>query len=1232
MYKYIYTLFYVFCLVICGFNLFAPYSVEATNQVDSHGNNGGGYSYMFNELMLGSRLAEIRTPNFPSFKSYSFSFWARNMIPNSSNYHGHPGNKNGLLSYWKANDKNSTDPNKWGLLDGKLSNQNTPIDEPLFTLLTAGRSHYIIQFDQYQRIAYDIQDQRGVFFAPLVWDEFDNENWYFNVISFDHTTGQTLSYSWIDFNNTEHEMSKYSEPFVDVKDFPEGYWRIGYTSDGMGKLNALLDDFCFYNNSMDLNQMRKIREFGCTKAESDLIARYTFDKDREEIPNVYDEVSQTYNAVSTDKLKTPSECSAYGNPLKFPENIGPHKVISSSPSDTKHYIYQIPLNQTDPITYLGQTFSSFPAKLNIDDTTIEVVYSPPMPHIFNYAQTVLEGDFGGVFMPDSQTLVLGTKVSDTYKWQTVITEINSTHTLDVLDCSDCFSILFNEKNTVDYVKGINLLNVSLPYTIKDPYGRVVFNDVLSRHTTYKASSSYLIKYKYVNEFGYSTNEAIYNITVLGANAKPITKPTTLKLYENSDYVSLDLSSYISDRENDFLVRKITKIPSNVQLFQPDLTPITMEPKSGIISQWVSNASASSEWVGQEAIGLTGIPGSIKTNIIGGVFQVVSNWGPSGDDYMKTWIKLIFDKPVYAYALTIYYQYSPGSAVKIMSKDVIVYSGPINTKMYCNNDPLSPCVQKVRYDLFPVNFKSNEYTIFFELDNVDRRVSVSGVSLEGSINPDRNVINNIILIKPNKYFSGTDEFVFYAYDLDYFQKYQGLPSQEPTDQTQSTIKLNITHINNPPIFDPSDPILIKPSFTKQNINLTFYDVDNDIISLSIITQPSDGLITIENNKLYFINKPCNDVLKSDSYGIISASDYLNTSSYKLDLKLECDKLPSDYILLTNKNIARYVLPIIGFVIALVCLVFNIYNRNHIVVKSTSWKVNILIIFGTILIYASIYLFGLNSEDIASCISNDYPNKIISPECLTDIGANICQPRLALVIYGWILAFGSLFAKTYRVATLFNNKKLKKITVTDQYLFIMIGIGLILGSVYIGVWYMLNPPIGYFNYQSPFLDIQKQTRINNIIDVCSSNDYMIGLYVIFGVSLIYGAYLSYSIRNVKETIKVKNVNDSKEIMISMYNILIIAIAGFAITQFVNDPQINFIVVAICLFLCNTIMLLVLFVSKYISVINNDIPQNTTTTQSMTVVTTAEDNRATMIELEKLRAENENLKKQLNQTKMV
>nr|XP_006819246.1 PREDICTED: gamma-aminobutyric acid type B receptor subunit 1-like [Saccoglossus kowalevskii] len=221
-----------------------------------------------------------------------------------------------------------------------------------------------------------------------------------------------------------------------------------------------------------------------------------------------------------------------------------------------------------------------------------------------------------------------------------------------------------------------------------------------------------------------------------------------------------------------------------------------------------------------------------------------------------------------------------------------------------------------------------------------------------------------------------------------------------------------------------------------------------------------------------------------------------------------------------SITVSILACLGIVMAAVFLGINIIYRDHGFIKLSSPRMNNIILSGAILVYLSIMPLGMTQ----------------SPFELSEYMRTIsCIVGKWLLSVGFTLSFGSMFAKTWRVHRIFTNMK-------------------------------PNTTIA-----------QDNTKTLYQTNSCSSQYvwYWLGaLYGLKGLLLLFGCFLAHETRNIQ----VEGLNDSRQIGVSVYNIMVSCLVGVTLTLALeNNPTLSFAFTSFPIFLCTSITIVMMFIPK-------------------------------------------------------
>ncbi|XP_065840779.1 gamma-aminobutyric acid type B receptor subunit 2-like isoform X2 [Oscarella lobularis] len=240
-------------------------------------------------------------------------------------------------------------------------------------------------------------------------------------------------------------------------------------------------------------------------------------------------------------------------------------------------------------------------------------------------------------------------------------------------------------------------------------------------------------------------------------------------------------------------------------------------------------------------------------------------------------------------------------------------------------------------------------------------------------------------------------------------------------------------------------------------------------------------------------------------------------------------PSSTLSSTSIFYVVMTIDIISISLTILLLCFTFYHREKRIVKLSSPRMNNLIGLGAVLIFIAVLLNGFNGQF--------FPFNNNSLRC--------CSARDGLLVYGFSLAFGSMFAKTWRVSMIFKRSKTGKtssdLKLTDHILFAFVGVLLLIDTLFLGLWYGLDP-------------YKKETAgVGEDLFKCHSNNANRWSYIILaykGVILAIGAFIAFETRNVH----IASLNDSRFIAQSIYNTVIACVLAFAFS-FVTNAGVAF-----------------------------------------------------------------------------
>ncbi|XP_012349210.1 gamma-aminobutyric acid type B receptor subunit 1 isoform X3 [Apis florea] len=275
--------------------------------------------------------------------------------------------------------------------------------------------------------------------------------------------------------------------------------------------------------------------------------------------------------------------------------------------------------------------------------------------------------------------------------------------------------------------------------------------------------------------------------------------------------------------------------------------------------------------------------------------------------------------------------------------------------------------------------------------------------------------------------------------------------------------------------------------------------------------------------------------------------------------------------------------LGIIIAVALIIFNIWNRHRRVIMSSHPVCNTIMLIGVIACFVSVFLLGIDGRFVAAW---EYPA--------------VCQARSWMLSTGFTLAFGAMFSKVWRVHRLTTKTKADqaKLFMAKQKvssiqkkiqpwkLYTMVSGLLAVDIVLLVCWQVLDPlqrKMESFSLESPpFGD--DDARIRPELEHCESthNNIWLGLiYSYKGIILVFGLFLAYETRSIK----VKQINDSRYVGMSIYNVVVLCLITAPVTMVIASQQdASFAFVALAIIFCCFLSMALIFVPKVIEVIRH------------------------------------------------
>lgn len=261
--------------------------------------------------------------------------------------------------------------------------------------------------------------------------------------------------------------------------------------------------------------------------------------------------------------------------------------------------------------------------------------------------------------------------------------------------------------------------------------------------------------------------------------------------------------------------------------------------------------------------------------------------------------------------------------------------------------------------------------------------------------------------------------------------------------------------------------------------------------------------------------------------------------------------------------------LGIVAAIGLIIFNVWYRHRRVIQSSHPVCNTIMLVGVITCLWSVFLLGLDGQFVSPGV---YPL--------------VCQARVWLLSIGFTLAYGAMFSKVWRVHRLTTHNKPDTKKVEPWKLYTMVTGLLLIDLVLLMTWQLYDPlqrSIEQFPLEEP-TNTDDDVKIRPELEHCESEKHTVWLGVIYGykgVVLVFGLFLAYETRSIK----VKQINDSRYVGMSIYNVVVLCLITAPVTLVIASQQdAVFAFVALAVIFCCFLSMALIFVPKVIEVIRH------------------------------------------------
>ncbi|KAM3963605.1 gamma-aminobutyric acid type B receptor subunit 3 [Aphomia sociella] len=263
---------------------------------------------------------------------------------------------------------------------------------------------------------------------------------------------------------------------------------------------------------------------------------------------------------------------------------------------------------------------------------------------------------------------------------------------------------------------------------------------------------------------------------------------------------------------------------------------------------------------------------------------------------------------------------------------------------------------------------------------------------------------------------------------------------------------------------------------------------------------------------------------------------------------------------------------GVALSLTFLVFNLHYSKRRSIKLSSPRLNNMTLIGCVLVYTAVALLGVDNATLPSYVPF----------------SAMCTGRVYILSAGFSLAFGSMFAKTYRVHRIFISNRsgvCKTKLLQDTPLISLVCALLVIDGMIVTLWAMLDPMERHLkNLTIEISATDRSVVYQPQIEVCKSQNttgWLCALYAYKGLLLIVGVYMAWETRHVK----ISALNDSKYIGISVYSVVITSTSVVVIGTIISErATLAYITITSLILITTTSTLCLLFLPKIVAIMRN------------------------------------------------
>eukprot|EP00795_Rhopilema_esculentum_P009214 gene9214-16891_t len=269
------------------------------------------------------------------------------------------------------------------------------------------------------------------------------------------------------------------------------------------------------------------------------------------------------------------------------------------------------------------------------------------------------------------------------------------------------------------------------------------------------------------------------------------------------------------------------------------------------------------------------------------------------------------------------------------------------------------------------------------------------------------------------------------------------------------------------------------------------------------------------------------------------------------------------------IAYCIFAAFGILFAIFCLVVLIWRRKHKEIRYSFYLLNIIIIIGCILVYISVFLFGVDN--------------VISPKLTVD---EVCRARLWVFSIGFVLVVGGLIAKLWIAQDVLSRRLLLEKRRRRKIMFAIIFVIFVVNLILLLCWHYIDPlkrVIEYIKNEVNYpcdVDIWPDNPFTvkiTAVEQCKCSNDIIWYFIMCiwkAALVIIAVYWAYQTRQVF----IPTINDTQRCGTCAYVIAACTVIGFIIAMTTRLlPDVFFGLVGFIIIVCVTAVLIILFLHK-------------------------------------------------------